>query len=64
MAFGLSSWRFLHDEYDEDDGQKSEDRSPSQGPVPIAVEGDGKSATDYVAKAAGNVNWIVFQFRK
>ena len=53
MSFGLSSWRFLHDEYDEDNSNKPEDRSPAQGPVPIPVEGDRKATADNVTEATG-----------
>ncbi len=53
MTLGLSSWRFLHDEDDEENGNESEDRSPAQGPVPIPVEGDRKAAADNVTEAAG-----------
>jgi hypothetical protein len=53
MSFGLSSWRFLHDEDDEDNGNESEDRSPAQGPVPIPVECDRKATADNVTETAG-----------
>lgn len=52
MALSFSTWWFLHDEDDEDDGKKAEDRSSAKCPVPVAVEGDRQAAADNVAETA------------
>ena len=52
VTLGLSPRRLLHDEDDEDDRQEAENRSPSKGPVPVAVEGDGEAAADDVPETA------------
>ena len=52
VTLSLSPRWFLHDEDDEDDRQEAENRSPSKGPVPVAVEGDGEAAADDVPETA------------
>ena len=52
VTLGLSPQWLLHDEDDEDDRQEAENRSPSKGPVPVAVEGDGETAADDIPETA------------
>ena len=60
VAFSLSSWGFLHDEDDEENGHGTEDGSSAQGPVPIAGKGRRETAADNIAEAAEK---NVVQFR-
>ncbi len=55
MTFSVASWRFLHDNNDEDDRHSPEYGGTPEGPMPV-MKDVGKSTTDNVTQATESVS--------